>query len=594
MEEVTRVGSRDPSNTDGRVPWSVPLSAAVAYAISTWLTDPVFVADTADMALSAVARVLGANCLFFEPGHLLWRPVGYVALEALGTASPGASIDQVIRASQVQLGWLAWFAGLITIVCGAVWVQRRVGHLAATACGVGVILVSKAFLNYSQVGASYVPALACLMAALVLLSSKDAPAYASFAAGALLGASVLFWGTFALALPAALASPLLFTADTRRAVRPAMLAIAGGAVSAILAAVWVYSSMGFTSVGDLRMWAATADHGITVGGIPRAVLGFARSYLETGDYGELVKRFLLGNPADPVSVRELIGFPLFGILGFYLGLLLVLIIAWRRASRRIVVFFLLNAFPVAVFAIVWQGGDLERYLPLVPGMALLVAAAFAAAPVPQRALVLAWVVMIIVPNALTLGRPAVAADRERLRAFVRELETPERNRLLVFSHWQDERVQFNRNFPPGEAPLGVRFYDLLTVGTSSVRDWKRRAAARILGAWDTGLEVLVSERLVSDAPRREWDWVDGDDARVSWSDFHAYFTRLTYGAPVGVDGDGFLPLPPTVANRAVLVEYRDVSAAATGAGTAPTTGGGGCRLPPTVPALALGATAFLR
>jgi hypothetical protein len=565
--------SRAPA-TSGRAAWSVPLTTAVAYIATTWLTEPVFVADTADMAYSAVARVFGRNCLFFEPGHFLWRPAGYATLELFGTARSGVQTEALIRASQVQLTWLAWVAGLIAIVCCAVWVHRRTGDVAATAVGAGVILISKAFLNYSQVGASYVPALACLLLALLLLSRDDAPPYSAIAAGALLGTSVLLWGTFALALPAALAAPLIFGTDRRRALRALALAIAGGSAVALVAVMWVSASLGFNSPDDLAGWAATADHGISVGGFPRAVLGFARSYLETGDYGKLVKRFLIGDSADPVSVPQLIGFPLVGILGFYLGLLLVLAIAWR-ARRRHAVFFVINAIPVALFAVMWQGGDLERYLPLVPGVALLVAAAFGAARSQQRVLILAWIGLMIVPNAITLGRWAVGAERDRVRANFRELETPTRSRLLIFSHWQDERVQLNRNYPPTRDPLGVRFYHLLTTGTPSVNDWRSRAAGRILGAWEGGAEVLVTERLLAATPEPHWDWVDGDDTRVRWSEFPEFFAPLTYGSAVGVRGDGFLPLPATPENRLALEAHR----ATAGQGRPPS-----CALPQVVAA----------
>jgi len=557
---------------------ATPAAAAVAYVLATFLTDPVFVADTPDMAVSAVARVLGQNCTFLEPGHLLWRPTGYVLLELLGTAKAGGEMDGLLRSSQIQLGWTAWVAGLIAIVSCAVWLQRRVGSVAATAFGTSVILVSKAFLNYSQVGSSYLPALACLMVALLVLSNDDSPSYASIAAGALLGASVLLWGAFAVALPAAIACPILFGSAVRRGMVRSGLAVLGGALTAVVAAAWVTAFLEFDSLAELGGWAATADHGISTGGFPRAVLGFARSYLETGDYGRLVKRYLLGNTADPVSARELFGFPLIGILGFYGGILLAIVVARRhRLAARSLTFFAINAIPVAAFAIAWQGGDLERYLPLVPGVALLTAVAFAAASRWPRVILVMWLVMILVPNALTLGRSAVAADRERMRATMRDVETAGRPRLLIFSHWQDERVQFSRNYPSDAKPLPVRFYDLLSPGTSSVEGWRGRAAARIRSAWDAGTEVFVSERLLSPSPRREWSWVDGDDPRVSWADLHRYFTALSYGQVIGLQGDGFLPLPPTPSNRAVLEAHRTASG---------TSAPSGCNLPAVVPSLA--------
>ena len=551
---------------------------AAAYVAATFLTDPVFVADTPDMAVSAVARVLGQDCSFLEPGHLLWRPAGYALVRLLGTAKAGGEMDAVLRASEVQLGWAAWVSGLVAIVTCAIWLRRRVGNLAATAFGTSVILVSKVFLNYSQVGVSYVPALACLMVALLILSNDRSPSYASVVAGALLGACVLLWGAFAVALPAALASPIIFGSTLRRGVGRAGLAVLGGGLAAIAAAAWVSTVLGFESPSELGSWAATANHGISTGGFPRAVLGFARSFLETGDYGKLVKRYLLGDAADPVSVRELFGFPLVGIMGFYGGLLLALVLAMRhRLAARCLTFFVINAVPVAAFAIAWQGGDLERYLPLVPGVALLSAVAFAAAGRASRVVLAAWLAMILVPNALTLGRPAVAAERARMRATIRDVETTGRPRLLVFSHWQDGRVQFSRNYPPDAEPLHVRFYHLLTPGTASVTDWRERASARIAAAWDAGTEVFVSERLLAPIPRPEWSWVDRDDPRVSWADLHKFFTALSYGDVVGPRGDGFLPLPPTPSNRAELGRHRAVV-------NPPTTGG--CNLPAVVPSMA--------
>jgi hypothetical protein len=363
-----------------------------------------------------------------------------------------------------------------------------------------------------------------------------------------------------VAIPAALAGAILFAEDKRMGVRHAMLATAGGILVAIGAAVWVSISLGFTSTDQLRAWAGEADHGISVGGIPRAVLGFARSYLETGDYGRLVKRFLLKDPSDPVSASELVGFPLFGIIAFYAGLLLSAVLAWRHPrGRGALAFFAINAFPVVIFAIAWQGGDLERYLPLVPGVALLLATAFAAGAMVPRLLLAGWLAVIIVPNARTLATPAVTAETARLRSTLREVEVPGRRRMLVFSHWQDERVQYDRNRAPGDDLLPVRFYALVSPGNPEVPRWRTDAAERILNAWDAGTEVFISERLLAHEPRREWQWVEGDDERVSWSDFTGFFSPLEFGPRVGTAGDGFLPLPPSATNRRVIEEHRDPS-----------------------------------
>lgn len=524
---------------------------AAAYVAATSLTEPIGVADTPDMAVSAVGHALGADCGFFESGHLLWRPAGYVMLRMFGTVTPGASTDSVLRASELHLGWVAWGSGLVAAMCTALWLRGKVRGATAVFVGVGMVLLGKAFLNFSQVGISYIPALATLMLALLILSRPVERTVWDVVAGVLLATSVLLWGTFALALPAALAAPLLFSSRPG-AVARSLRAVAGGAAGAIAATAWVFTAKGFSSLSEFTAWVGSASHGITTGGFQRAVLGFARSFFETGDYGRLVKRFLLEDPADPVAVRELFGLPLFGILAFYVVLVMAVVIVARGGGRRALAFAALNAIPVGLFAIAWQGGDLERYLPLVPGVALLMAVAFDGAGTAGRTVIVGFLAMIAVPNAVTLGTSAVEAERERLRATLRPVEAQGERRMVVLTHWQDPRMQFRRNYPPDADPLPLRFYHLLTPGTSSVEHWRSETAARIRTAWERGQAVYVTERLLSPTARREWAWVDGDDPRVRWKDLYHYFSALEYGKRVGVAGDGFVALPRTARNSALL------------------------------------------
>jgi hypothetical protein len=587
QDSVVNVSGRLDRSPAGVV---VPAAAAAGYALVTIITEPVFVADTPDMAVSALGHVLGQDCTYLEPGHLLWRPAGAVMLQAFNTVQPGERADAVLRASEVQLGWFAWVAGLVTIVSCATWVQRRIGNTAATAFGIGLVLFSKAFINYAQVGASYMPALAFLMIAVLLVCDEDVSPIRAILGGVSAGLSVLFWGTFAVALPAVIAAPFIFGRDARLSPRNSTLICAGGAIVALAASLWVYRSLQLSSAGELAAWVSTADHGIATGGVPRAVIGFARSFLETGDYGRLVKRFLIGDPTDRVPVKALFGFPMIGIVGFYLGLLFMLFLAWRHRRRvQSLAFFACNAIPVLAFAVFWQGGDLERYLALVPGIALLGATAFAAAPPVARWVLGSFLAMIIVPNALSLGRPAVLAERDRLRLTTLDVESPSRP-LVVFTHWQDERVQFHRNYPPGAQPLQFRPYNLLTPGNSSVINWREELSRRIATAWNAGIDVYITERLLTETPKPEWNWVEGDDERVSWKDFYQFFMGFTFdSATVGrVAGDGFRRLPPTPENLALLSGFSPAPrpSAPKDPATAGPVATGRCAVPSVIPDLA--------
>ncbi len=74
--------------------------------------------------------------------------------------------------------------------------------------------------------------------------------------------------------------------------------------------------------------------------------------------------------------------------------------------------------------------------------------------------------------------------------------------------------------------------------------------------WDAGGDVWFSKRLLSERPRAEWNWVEGDDRRVAWVDLPAFFSQFEMGESVGGD-NGFVLLQPTQRNRDYLVAVND-------------------------------------
>ena len=59
--------------------------------------------------------------------------------------------------------------------------------------------------------------------------------------------------------------------------------------------------------------------------------------------------------------------------------------------------------------------------------------------------------------------------------------------------------------------------------------------------WRRGGEVWVSKRLWSVNPLPDWDWVEGDDGRVSWKDIPEFFRPLQIAEELG-GSDGFFRL----------------------------------------------------
>src|SRR5436305_8510979 len=86
-----------------------------------------------------------------------------------------------------------------------------------------------------------------------------------------------------------------------------------------------------------------------------------------GSDGATLKRFLLHDPENPVSLSDLLRTGLWKCALFYSVVVSLLMISLKiPRGRRFLMFFLLNAVPVLSFAIAWRGGDIERYLSLYP------------------------------------------------------------------------------------------------------------------------------------------------------------------------------------------------------------------------------------
>ena len=56
---------------------------------------------------------------------------------------------------------------------------------------------------------------------------------------------------------------------------------------------------------------------------------------------------------------------------------------------------------------------------------------------------------------------------------------------------------------------------------------------------------------MSARPQAHWNWVEGDDKRVSWTDVYSFFIGFELGESVGGD-DGFVRLLPSERNKSLL------------------------------------------
>jgi hypothetical protein len=532
------------------------LVVASAYVLLTTCTVPFFMADTI-----GYAEAIGVR-RFRDFGHLGWYWVGFVFSELLMPLTQpivGPSLQVNITFTLVVLNWLTGLMSVLLMRSLVFRVTRRQGAACAAAFA---LMVSQAFLNFTQSGSSYTFGMAFLQLGTWLLVTRDeqepATLHTALAAGASLFVAVAVWFTYVFSMPAALLAPAILHGFTRRRL---MNAVRTGCILAILVLTTFGAagySLGISSFEEARKWVADAAHGVRgMKGVPRAVLGIARSFIDTGNDGPMVKAYLVNDPYNPVSLGDILRTSVWRVALFYAFVGAIAVNLWRSPlGRRVLVLLAVNAVPVLAFAIMWQGAAIERYLLLYPVFFLAFGCSLAstrAIRVLQQASV-AFVAVMAAVNVGVMAKPVQAAREQAVVERISALAPMLRPSSMVAVVTQlDEVWAFEWTFPfnPINASGRLATYHLVEPGTNRALIWRELFAEQALSAWSRGGDVWVSRRVESGRPLREWKWVEGDDPTVSWNDVTGFFARLEMGRPVG-GADGFLELPPSAGNRALL------------------------------------------
>lgn len=539
----------------------VPLVAA--YILILWLTASLNIGDT-PVYVDAILRVLtggstrfwdhGGFLSFWEFGHLLWRPLGWLTFKIL---RPLLSSD--LRAGVTQtLLILNWLFGLIAVLSlyalGFQITQRR---WAAYIAAVGFILTN-AFLNFAQSGCSYVPGLALLILGFYLMVDAGADINASrwktLAAGLALAGSIGLWFPYFWAIPAALAAPLILFGPSR----PVLQKVSSATITCALATVLMYGAaigaLGLRSVTEVGQWVRSSAHEVTENrGVTRVLFGIPRALINMGTDSVYFKRFLTRDSYNPVSLFDLARRSLWKI-GFAYLFLLALTVGLYVSDRRVLVLFLVNVLPVVAFAFLFAGGVLERYFPMFPMIFVAVACCLNTRETGRlvRYVAVGFILVAGLVNGMALSKPVVDAEREATLARVRDLFPLVNENTRVFVAPQDQlwgsagRLQFEQ-----QTANNFHVDPVAILGTAQVPQWRRDVATQTLAGWDGGHDVWISKRLLSSYPKPEWNWTEGEDSRIKWIELPEFFSRFETNASAGGD-DGFLKLSPNAINRDLL------------------------------------------
>jgi hypothetical protein len=460
----------------------------------------------------------------------------------------------------LTLIWINQVSGLLSVVFVIWFLSRFCRNAWVIGLTTAGFVFSQGILNYSQAGCSYTPGVACLLLGLCLISKETTSDkqlwWNCFAAGLAFALSVGFWFLFIWALPAAILLPLVLQQRNRERLKMAVgAAISFSGFIGIFYLI-VFAILRIASIAELKAWVMSAGHGNTVRGVTRLVLGVARSFINMGNDGMLMKRFLVHDPYNPVSVWQLAGLSLWKLGLFYLFLAALLWLIWKSSKRTGLLLLLAATFPVFAFAYFFSPGDIERYLAWYPFLCLAVAYSFETTSASKwvKAIPCAFFIAVLVVNFQAMSLLTLGRQQERIVARFGDLpaKLPPNSQLLAVN-WQDEIVAFYRSFPfhPLNQSEAFVISSMVTLGVEDSKHWREDFAKRAQRVWAANGELWVSNRAFSQRPEADWNWVEGDDESVSWKDFSEFLANLKMGKSSG-GTDGFQQVLPSEENKQFL------------------------------------------
>jgi hypothetical protein len=534
-------------------------AVVILFATVIVFTGPQSYSDTNMYAAEIQNAAAVTDPHLWDFGHLLWRPAGWLAHHAtVRWLEPriGSSYFVVFP----PLIAINLIAGLACVVCAFLLAHNASGRLGVAFALSAGLLASNAFLNMTQTGTAYVPGLALQLAGMAVIVSAVRSHRlgwgAAWLAGALLAASCALWVAYVLALPAAALTALVWERDSlslrsgegrQRLVFVARLTAATFVIGAIVFALGA-AVVGIGSIAEARAWLSDAGHGYAqTRNWMRIGAGIPRALLDLGNDGMTIKRYLFGDPYARTSLVDVVQAGLWKIALVHAALGLALWgLATSARGRGLLLPLGASSAAVLTFALAYEAGSAERYLPLYP--ILILAAAFLCRDFSWRRPACAALAAIFVAMlGVNLPSFALATARQQFEGDIRRIETASQalrpaSRVVLLS-FRDGIHDFYHRFPfhplalQGQLPV----YYLTDPMEGRADLWPRRVAKAILRSWENGGDVWVSRRLFADSPLAEWGWVEKDHPDLIWREVADFFQGLHSGNSIG-GADGFVLL----------------------------------------------------
>lgn len=504
----------------------------------------------------------------WEFGHLLWRPLGYAGWRL---TAPVTSVwfhnNPVIEIAAVF--WAINFISGFCLVFIVLAIVNRLGIKHWTAFAItSSVLFSSAVLNYIHSGTSYIPGLVLQLAGLwfVLKAVQDDRNRISNAvcSGLALALACALWFPYFFGIPAVFIAALVLPPPATAQMRSERSALALSGY--VLAATAVFGIAFFAagaalahiaSVSQLYDWIWSSGHGISAHQrLLRFPTGFARTFFYLGDEGIMIKRLVFRDLYAPVNWAVVAG-GLWKIVLVFLTFGTVLaMLARNRNTRWTLVIALGGIVPTLLFALLlFETSSAERYLPMFAGLVtavcVLVRDGFALRSV-KYLLILFASAMVTVNLYAYAGALRLEANQSTKRFELVATQIRQGGVAMILSVRDPLSEYLDREpFNPEDQPNALPLYEIIGVHVPELGSWKADSSCRILRAWDTGANAVLSKRLLASKPNPEWGWVENDDPSVRWVDVRDFFRQFDIATDVG-DADGFIRIARSLRNQKIL------------------------------------------
>ncbi|MCC6931873.1 MAG: hypothetical protein IT292_01270 [Deltaproteobacteria bacterium] len=520
-----------------------------------WGDSGAYLADVFAYLHSVDGRLL-------EFGHLFWRfLIMLLMFGVYGTELRQFSENEILVNGANLIGEVNFIAGALCLLVFSRLLQL-VGYKTFQICiGLAALLFFWPFLNHSRTASPYVFALMfLLLGELSWVKSELTPGIKLFYAYATIAVlcfslAVSFWFPYILTLPFCLFLPRAFFDTKNKSVKKEFIL---GAICALVITLFYFLAIYFSQIRSwpaLVSWFTESQHGkLFHGGFTKLIFGYANAHIYLGDYGKLVKRYLISDSYNPVTLADCLNFSLIRLISVYLFSFTAAIVCWYR-ERRLALVALLGVIPNILFAIYFDAGSAERYLALIIIEALVFGKLVSLSSTGKAKLIISLVVAAYgVATIFTLSGKYWLESQDR---FIAVQFLAKEGDVLIVLNYTDPLSSIYKGFlqMPGDSTKNLKVYSVIRSGSSEAASWKRSLANKLQAAWGENHNIWVSRRLLNLKPEAYYGWVEGEDDQISWVHLSRLFSAFEYDS--GSDGaDGFYLLKNSDPNRRWLNSVR--------------------------------------